>query len=56
MKNQSWMMLICCLAPLLLFVVGPALGLNKGNAFFILIPIMILFSLIKPPAKQVVMD
>ena len=43
MKNQSWMMLICCLAPLLLFVVGPALGLNKGNAFFILIPIMILF-------------
>ena len=42
MKNQSWMMLICCLAPLLLFVVGPALGLNKENAFFVLIPVMIL--------------
>ena len=42
MKNQSWMMLICCLAPLLLFVVGPALGLNKGNAVFVLIPVMIL--------------
>ena len=42
MKNQSWMMLICCLGPLLLFFVAPALGLNKGNAFFVLIPVMIL--------------
>ena len=42
MKNQSWMMLICCLAPLFLFIVGPALGLNTGNAFFILIPATIL--------------
>ena len=42
MKNQSWMMIICCLAPLLLFFVGPALGINQGNAFFIFIPIMIL--------------
>ena len=42
MKNQSWMMLICCLAPLFLFIVGPALGMNKGNAFFVLIPVMIL--------------
>ena len=41
MKNQSWMMIICCLAPLLLFFVGPAVGL-KENAFFILIPVMIL--------------
>ena len=45
MKNQSWMMLICCLAPLLLFIVGPALGLNKENAFFVLIPVMILVCL-----------
>ena len=43
MKNKSWMMLICCLAPLLLFIVGPALGLNKENSFFIFIPIIILF-------------
>ena len=42
MKNQSWMMIICCLAPLLLFIVGPASGLNKGNASFVLIPVMIL--------------
>lgn len=41
MKNQSWMMLVCCLAPLLLLFVAPALGL-QGNASFILIPIMIL--------------
>ena len=42
MKNQSWMMLICCLAPLLLCFLGPAVGLNKENVFFILIPVMIL--------------
>ena len=42
MKNQSWMMLICCLVPLFLFIAGPALGLNKGNAFFVIIPVMIL--------------
>jgi len=42
MKNQPWMMLICCLLPLLLIFVAPALGLNKGNALFILIPVMLL--------------
>ena len=43
MKQQPWMMLICCLVPVLLFFVAPALGLNKENTFFILIPVMILF-------------
>ena len=42
MKNQIWMMIICCLLPALLFFVAPALGMNKDNAFFIFIPIMIL--------------
>lgn len=42
MKNNSWMMLICCLAPLLLFVIAPALGLNKQNLSWILIPAMLL--------------
>ncbi|MCB9772649.1 MAG: hypothetical protein H6754_08900 [Candidatus Omnitrophica bacterium] len=42
MKNNSWMMLICCLGPLLLFVVAPALGLNKQNLSWILIPAMLL--------------
>ena len=42
MKNNSWLMLICCLVPVLLFLVVPSLGLNKGNAVFILIPIMLL--------------
>ena len=42
MKNQSWMMLICCLGPLLLFFVAPALGLNKENSFWILMPVMLL--------------
>ena len=43
MKKQTWMMLICCLGPLLLFFMLQVLvGLNKGNAFFVLIPVMIL--------------
>ena len=42
MKNQPWMMLICCLLPLLLIFVAPSLGLNKGNALFIFIPVMLL--------------
>ena len=42
MKNQPWMMLICCLLPLLLIFVAPSLGFNKGNALFILIPAMLL--------------
>ncbi len=42
MKNQPWMMLVCCLAPLLLVFVAPSLGLNKVNALFILIPVMLL--------------
>ena len=36
------MMLICCLAPVLFFFVAPALGLNKDNSFWILIPVMLL--------------
>ena len=42
MKNQPWMMLICCLGPILLFFVAPALGLNKENSFWIFIPVMLL--------------
>ena len=42
MKNQPWMMLICCLGPILLFFAAPALGLNKGNAILVLIPLMLL--------------
>lgn len=42
MKNNAWMMLICCLAPLLLFVVAPAIGLDKQNLSWILIPAMLL--------------
>ena len=42
MKNQNWMMLICCLGPLLFFFVAPALGLNKDNSFWIFIPVMLL--------------
>lgn len=42
MKNNSWMMLICCLGPLLFFVIAPALGLNKQNLSWILIPAMLL--------------
>ena len=42
MKNQPWMMLVCCLAPVLFFLVAPALGLNKDNSFWILIPVMLL--------------
>ena len=41
MKN-NWVMLICCLGPLLFFIVAPALGLNKGNSFWVLIPAMLL--------------
>ncbi len=43
MKNRSWMMLVCCLLPVLLIFVAPALGLNKGNSFWVLIPVMLLF-------------
>ncbi len=35
-------MLICCLGPLLFFIVVPSLGLNKGNAGLIFISIMLL--------------
>ncbi len=42
MKHNSWMMIICCLGPLLFFIVAPALGLNKGNSFWVLIPVMLL--------------
>jgi hypothetical protein len=42
MKNNSWMMLICCLGPVLFFIVAPALGLNKDNSFWVLIPVMLL--------------
>lgn len=42
MKNNSWMMLVCCLGPLLLFVIAPAPGLNKQNLSWILIPVMLL--------------
>ena len=42
MKNRSWMMLICCLGPALFFIVAPALGFNKENSFWILIPVMLL--------------
>ncbi len=37
MKNRSWMMLICCLVPLLFIFVAPALGLNKNSVFPIFI-------------------
>lgn len=42
MKNNPWMMLICCLGPLLVFIIAPALGLNKENMFWVLIPVMLL--------------
>ena len=42
MKNNSWLMLICCLGPVLFFILAPALGLNKENSFWILIPVMLL--------------
>jgi hypothetical protein len=42
MKNQSWMMLVCCLLPVLLIFVAPALGLNKENSFWVLIPVILL--------------
>ena len=35
-------MLICCLGPLLFFILAQALDLNKENAFLIFIPIMLL--------------
>ena len=31
MKNNLWMMLICCLGPLLFFIVAPALGANINS-------------------------
>ena len=42
MKNNSWLMLICCLGPVMFFILAPALGLNKENSFWILIPVMLL--------------
>ncbi len=43
MKNQMWMMLICCLGPLLVFIIAPLLGVNGQNLSWILIiPIMLL--------------
>jgi hypothetical protein len=39
MKNKPWMM-VCCLLPILFIFVAPSLG-YKGNALFILIPIML---------------
>ena len=42
MKNNSWLMLICCLGPLLFFIAAPALGLNIKNSFWVLIPVVIL--------------
>lgn len=42
MKNSSWMMLICCLGPLLLLVLAPALGLDKQNLSWIVFPAMLL--------------
>lgn len=42
MKNNSWMMLICCLGPLLFFIVAPTLGLNKENLSWVFIPVMLL--------------
>ena len=42
MKNNSWMMLVCCLGSLLLFIIAPALGLNKQSLSWIFIPAMLL--------------
>ena len=41
MKNNAWMMLVCCLAPLLIFVVAPAIGLNGQNLSWIFVPAML---------------
>lgn len=41
MKNKSWLMIICCLGPLLLFIAAPALGLDKGNAFWLILVILL---------------
>lgn len=43
MKNQSWLMLICCLGPLLFLAFGPVFGLSKETGSWVLIPIMLLF-------------
>lgn len=42
MKNNAWMMIVCCLGPLLFFIVAPALGLNKENLSWILISVILL--------------
>ncbi len=42
MKNNSWLMLICCLGPLLLFIAAPAFGFNKENVSWIIIPVILL--------------
>jgi hypothetical protein len=42
MKNQSWMMMVCCLMPVLIFFVLPAIGFNRENLSWILIPVMLL--------------
>ena len=43
MKNNSWLMLICCLGPLFRFFLAPALGLNSTNAVYIFIVVIFLF-------------
>ena len=42
MKNRAWMMLICCLGPLFLIFLAPALGLKNTNLFLIFIVAMFL--------------
>lgn len=44
MKNHSWLMLVCCLGPLFLIFLAPALGLNSSGAFFVFIVAMFLCS------------
>ncbi len=42
MKNNPWLMLICCLLPLFLIFLAPALGLKNSNLFLIFIVAMFL--------------
>lgn len=46
MKNNLWMMIVCCVGPLLLFVVVPALGLNQLSLSWVFIPLMLVFCLV----------
>ncbi len=44
MKHNSWMMLICCLGPLLFFIVAPALGANNNATSWIyIVPAILCF-------------